>query len=130
MFDSLQRYREIMIIIFGSATKGAPVRKLIDTYCYQCKREVTWDWFRVTEWMSAFFVPVLPLKSEHFLVCPACRDRVRLKTDELRSIKRLRQLAESDSRILHDRLVQRLEDHQLADKTATQRVFLKTHRQR
>ena len=117
-----------MIIIFGSATKGATVRPLIDTHCYECKRQATWDWYRVTEWMSAFFVPVLPVRSHHYLVCQTCRDGLQLNATEVRGIKRLKQLPERESQTLHDRLVQRLEDHQLSDKTETQRAYLKARR--
>jgi hypothetical protein len=117
-----------MIIIFGWTTKGTAVRPLLDTYCYECKRQTTWDWYRLAEWVTAFFVPVLPVKSEHYLVCQGCRDQLQLQSDEVRDIKRLKQLSKDASQTLHDRLVQRLEDRQLDGKTETQKEYLKTRR--
>jgi len=117
-----------MIILFGWTKKGKRERALLDTHCYQCKRQTTWDWYRLTEWVTGFFIPLLPIKSEHFLVCSACKDQLALQTDEARGIKILKQLPKEESQQLHDGLVQRLEDHQLAGKSTTQREFLKSQR--
>jgi hypothetical protein len=118
---------ETMIIIFGSATKGATERPLIDTHCYRCNRVATWSLYRMTEWMTAFLLPVLPVKSDRYLVCQSCKDNLQLTKDEVNGIKRLTQLAD-ESKALHDRLVQRLEMHQFAGKTETQREYLKNRR--
>jgi hypothetical protein len=117
-----------MIIIFGWTKKGKRERPLLDTHCYQCRRQTTWDWFRLTEWITGFFVPLLPIGSQHFLVCSTCHDQLELQAAETRGIKQLKHLPASESKQLHDRLVQRLEAYQLADKSETQREFLKTQR--
>ena len=117
-----------MIIIFGSTNKGKRERSLLDTYCYQCKQETTWDWYRLTEWITGFFVPLLPTTSEHFLVCTGCHDQLKLQPDEARGIKHLNQLPAHESKQLHDSIVRRLEERQLANKTETQREFLKSQR--
>jgi hypothetical protein len=117
-----------MIVIFGSTNKGNRERSLLDSYCFRCKQETTWDWYRLTEWITLFFVPLLPTTSEHFLVCTGCHDQLKLLPDETHGIKHLNQLPGPESKELHDRIVQRLEQRQLADKTATQREFLKNQR--
>ena len=117
-----------MIIIFGSTNKGKRERSLLDTYCYQCKLETTWDWYRLTEWITAFFVPLLPTTSEHFLVCTGCHDQLKLQPEEAQGVKHLNQLAAGESKALHDKIVRRLEERQLADKTETQRDFLRSQR--
>ena len=117
-----------MIFIFGGTQKGATVRPLLDTHCYQCNRTTTWDWYRVTEWMSAFFIPVLPVNSKHYLLCQGCKDHLQLQQDEVNGVKQLRQLPMDESKALHDGLVERLETHQLAEKTPTQREYLKSRR--
>ena len=117
-----------MIILFGWEKKGKRERALLDTHCYPCKRQTTWDWIRLTEWITGFFIPLLPIKSEHFLVCSICKDQLQLQAGEARGVKQLPLLSKLDSQQLHDRLVQRLEDYQLSGKTATQRDFLKTQR--
>jgi hypothetical protein len=117
-----------MIFIFGIAYKSKRERPLLDTHCYTCSRVTTWDWYRVGEWFSLFFVALLPVKDEHFLLCSSCGDRLQLTANEARGVKNLKQLAPAESQSLHDHLVQRLEDLQLADKTQTQREYLKSKR--
>jgi hypothetical protein len=90
--------------------------------------ETTWDWYRLTEWFTAFFVPLLPTTSEHFLVCTGCHDQLKLQPDEAQGAKQLSQLSAIESNALHDKIVQRIEERQLADKTETQRDFLRSQR--
>lgn len=117
-----------MIIIFGTSHKSKRERPLIDTYCFECKRTTTWDWYKVTEWISAFFIPVLPVRDEHFLVCSTCGDQLQMDRDEARGVKRRTQLAPDESQRLHDRLIERLETHQLSGKSETQREYLRSQR--
>jgi len=117
-----------MLIIAGSTKKGKRERSLLDTYCYQCRKQTTWDWIRLTEWFTVFFVALLPITSEHYLVCTGCKDHLKLLADDACGVKNLQRLPADDSRQLHDRLVQRLEDQQLAGKSDTQREDLKRHR--
>jgi hypothetical protein len=116
------------MIIIGWTKKGKRERPLLDTHCYQCRKETTWDWFRLTDWLSAYFIPVVPMKNEHLLACRGCGDQLKLAKDEVRGIKRLNQLPKQESQQLHDSLVHRLEEQQLAGKTETQREFLKPKR--
>ncbi len=118
-----------MIIIFGWTTKGAIERSLLDTHCYSCRRTTTWEWFRATEWLTGFFLPVLPIKSEHYLLCQHCKDSLQLQKHEVKAIKRLQLLPADESAALHDRLVERLEAHQMSGKTETQREYLKRRKQ-
>jgi hypothetical protein len=117
-----------MFIIAGSTRKARRERPLLDTYCYQCKKQTTWDWYRLTEWFTAFFIAVLPIASDHYLVCTGCKDQLQLQSDEARGVKNLQRLPADESLQLHDRLVQRLEDHQLAGKSDTQNEDLQRQR--
>jgi hypothetical protein len=117
-----------MIFIFGLTSKGATDRPLLDTHCYECKRSMTWDLFRDTEWMSAFFVRLLPIKSDYYLRCQGCHESLALSPDEVKGVKQLDSMAPEESKALHDKLVQRLETQQLSDKTETQREYLKSQR--
>jgi hypothetical protein len=118
-----------MLIVFGTAHKGKRVRSLLDTYCYECKRDVTWDLYCVTEWITAYLIRALPIKDEHFLVCSVCHDQLPLSKEEARSIKKLHLLDPKESESLHDSLVARLETQQLTNRTETQREYLKSQRQ-
>ena len=117
-----------MFIIAGSTKKGKRERPLLDTYCFQCRKQTTWDWYRLTEWFTAFFVALLPIASEHYLVCTGCKDHLKLHSDEAHGVKNLQRLPADEAQQLHDRLVRRLEDQQLAGKSETQCEDLKRHR--
>jgi hypothetical protein len=117
-----------MIVIFGWQKHGKLERPLLDTHCYRCQRQTTWDWHRVTEYVTLFFARVLPFKSESYLVCQFCSDTVTLVGEEASGVRRLSALPPEASRKLHDRLVIKIEEHQLAGKTQTQRAYLASRR--
>jgi hypothetical protein len=120
-----------MFFIVGSQSKGERLRALLDTHCYRCNRGTTWDWLRVTDWLSIFFIRLIPLRSKGYLACNGCGDTLALQAGEMRGISNLNRLSDERSRELHDHLVRRLEEHQFHGKSATQREFLKsTHRQK
>lgn len=120
-----------MIFIFGARRKGERLRPLLDTHCYRCKRGTTWDWLRVTDWLSVFFIRLIPLRSKTYLACNGCGDALLLQPNEARGISDLQRLSADRSRRLHDHLVQRLEEHQFRGKSTTQREYLKSvHRER
>lgn len=117
-----------MILIFGSQRKSERLRSLLDTHCYRCKHEKTWDWVRVTDWLSIFFIRLIPVRSKGYLACNGCGDTLALRDDEVRGIRSLSRLSDEKSRELHDHLVRRLEEHQFQGKSATQREYLKSLR--
>jgi hypothetical protein len=117
-----------MIFIVGSAYRPKRLQPLLDTHCFGCNRVTTWDWHKVTEWISAFFIPLLPITDEHYLRCSGCGDTLRLTREQVDGVKRRVQLSTSESQHLHDALVAALEAQQLKDKTDTQREFLKARR--
>jgi hypothetical protein len=119
-----------MFILFGTTHKVKRQRALLDTFCYECKRVVAWDWMKTTEWLTAYFIALAPVGSRHFLCCGGCGTVLQLTPDELRGIQTLQSLLPADARSLHDHLVSRLEIQQLADKTDTQREYLKAQRQK
>lgn len=109
-----------MFVIFGWEKHGERVKPLIDTHCYHCNNAVTWDWVKVTEWVSFFFVRVVPFKSEHFLGCGICGDAIALDNSEVRRLKKLHRLSRRKSSHLHGALVARLEQHQFEGMTENQ----------
>jgi hypothetical protein len=115
-----------MLIVFGWEKSGKRIRPLLDTHCYQCKRVSTWDWNRITQWVSLFFIRVLPFKSVDYLSCPGCGDAIELDPEERRGLGQFDRLSREASQALHDKLVTRLEEHQFAGKSATQREFIKS----
>lgn len=90
-------------------------------YCYHCQKRREWDHWRETEWARLFMVRMVPFLWKNFLVCPGCRDTVKLDSTTsglLRSPGR------------HDELARRIEQRQLATKTEVQKRFLASQRER
>jgi len=119
-----------MFILFGWSKKPSLVKTLLTTYCYECNKDTSWDWLKLTEWVSLFFINVIPFKSQHFLACQNCGDHIQFTKDEVDSVKVLQKLSKADSDLLHDNIVRRIEVSQLGDKTETQVKWIKLEKEK
>jgi hypothetical protein len=108
-----------MFIIFGWVKEAKAVRPVVDSYCYHCQRQRTWDLWRETEWVSFFAVKTIPFLWKNFIVCGGCDDTIQLDD------ARYRQLAEETPSA---ELIAFLEEHQLSQKNELQRNFLRSIR--
>lgn len=75
-----------MFIIFGSKT----IRKTINTkaepcVCENCGNEKHWDIVRDRLFFSLFFIPVLPLHSTYYEMCPICKVGRKIKKSEAKN---------------------------------------------
>jgi len=114
-----------MFVIFGFTKKPKLIRTLLNTYCYECEKETLWDWLKLTEWISLFFLDVIPFKSQHFLACQNCGYYIELNKQDIVSIQSLKTLSDIESELLHDYVVKKLEDSQLNGKSDTQLKWIK-----
>jgi hypothetical protein len=115
-----------MFIIFGWEKTVKPVESVLNTDCFQCRNISKWSIWRETEWVSLFFIKVIPFRNQYHLVCNICNDSVKLSSamakDALSPNKRTQEL--------HDLLVKSIEEHQFAGLTETQILFRKSQFQR
>lgn len=118
-----------MFIIIGSSTSVEHEKPLLDTYCYHCNRETTWDLYAEKHWVTFFFIRTFVFRKEHFLVCEHCRDHIDLTREEGRQVARLHRLTGNQSQELHDRLVKRIEQKQMGNKTEQQLNYIKSLRE-
>lgn len=83
------------MIIFGwgyrTAKNFGPVRKV---QCSNCNNEASWHLQKLTTWFTLFFIPVIPYKTDHLLVCPVCRCCLELKKEEFEQLRELVQSSE------------------------------------
>lgn len=115
-----------MFVIFGIDKANEPRQPLLDTRCYHCNRNTTWDLYAESEWLTFFFVKTFRIKSKYFLSTQCCSDRVDLDNNTKKKLDRLAHLGETVKAELHDSLVSNLEQHQLAGKTEAQMQFIRS----
>lgn len=74
------------MIIFGSKW----IRKILGTEgsfrCTNCNNVSNWQLVKLTLWFSLFFIPIIPIKSEYYEVCPICGGEVRITKEECMSL--------------------------------------------
>lgn len=120
-----------MIVVLGWQRTFEPRESLLKTHCHHCKNDVSWRVWHETEWVSLFFVRLLPFLRKYHLACEVCRDSVPLDAKTCRRARNRGALGETASRELHDSLVKLIEDHQYGGMTEGQkRYHRETRRQR
>ena len=92
--------------------------------------DVSWRIWHETEWVSLFFVRLLPLLRKYHLACEVCRDSVPLDAKTCRRARHRDALDANTSRELHDSLVKLVEDHQYGGMTEGQRRYYRETRRR
>jgi hypothetical protein len=120
-----------MFVVFGWEKSFKPAESLLKTHCHRCNNESSWRIWHETEWVSLFFVKVVPFLTKYHLACEVCRDAVPLDAKTCKRARDRRALSAEESRDLHDSLVRLIEDHQYGGMTEGQRRYYKeTRRQR
>ena len=119
-----------MFIIFGWENKSGLVRIAFREHCHRCQASRQWGHFQDSQWISFFFIPMIPIKHKHYLVCEGCNDTLELNAKAVKMLKRLAKTNDAETR---NWIVQGfsslIENHQLADKTEVQREYIRASRQ-
>ena len=69
------------MIIFGFKGRTKDAGEAVPAVCPRCHNGTFFHYVSRTRWFSLFFVPVIPISSKHFIVCPVCSFGVALDTD-------------------------------------------------
>jgi len=117
-----------MFIMFGWLKESVHVKPLIDTYCYHCNNNSTWELFRETEWVTFFELKTIPFINKHYIVCERCNDTFHLDKKTTKQVYKLQRLSERKSLRLHDHLVSQMEKEQLKGKSQRQLDYIKSIR--
>lgn len=46
--------------------------------CSRCNNTISRELVKVTTWFTLFFIPIIPYRKEYLLICPICRDAVKI----------------------------------------------------
>jgi len=78
-----------MLVIFGFGHMTKKENELPgQVVCPNCRNAVRMQLTKQTTWVSLFFIPVIPYKTEYRKICPVCRQGIQLHYDEyMNSIK-------------------------------------------
>jgi hypothetical protein len=61
------------VIIFGiRGGKRQDHGPAMPVVCPNCNNQTFYRSLTVTKWFTLFFIPVLPISSKHYLMCPMC----------------------------------------------------------
>lgn len=61
-----------MIILFGTKKKQKKMCTEGALRCSNCGNVTNWEVLKVTDWFTLFFIPVFPMGSHYYEVCPIC----------------------------------------------------------
>lgn len=61
-----------MLILFGTRTKEKRLCTEGALRCSHCGNVTNWEVIKATDWFTLFFVPVIPMSSRYYEVCPIC----------------------------------------------------------
>jgi hypothetical protein len=67
------------MIIFGiRGGKRKDHGAALPLVCPNCNNQTFYRYLTVTKWFTLFFVPVVPISSKHYLMCPVCTRAIQL----------------------------------------------------
>lgn len=111
-----------MFVIFGWEKTIKTVETVLSNECYHCKNHSKWSVWKETEWVSFFFIKMIPFLNRYYLACNTCNDSIRLANPVA---KQVLNPAKRTSE-LHDELVKSINDHQFKGMTETQIRYWKS----
>lgn len=69
------------MIIFGFKGKTKDRGEAVPATCPRCHNQTFFHYASRQRWFSLFFIPVIPVSSKHFIVCPVCSFAVPLDAE-------------------------------------------------
>jgi len=93
-----------MPIIFGWGKQTTwNVGPVFRQRCSHCNNEEYWVLLRRTTWFSLFFIPIIPYKTQWWLLCPICKYGLELKPEQ---VKQLQPIAETNQLLATKRITE------------------------
>jgi hypothetical protein len=56
--------------------------------CAWCSRPVYYHLILARTWLTYFFIPIIPYRSEYLIKCPACLGGIEIRGDEIKAARR------------------------------------------
>ena len=85
-----------MVIYVGARARGTHEGYLFDLHCQKCGHRTAWVLMQVKKKATLFFVRIVPLGSEHLIVCELCGIGPRAQGEHL---DRARWVAEAQAKL-------------------------------
>lgn len=63
--------------------------------CPNCNNQTVYELVNMKEWFTLFFIPIIPYKSKHYLLCNICSQGLALKAQQVEKAKRMSRLCKS-----------------------------------
>jgi hypothetical protein len=80
-------------ILFGwGHTTRKDYGSTIPIKCTNCNNEVYYQYIKIKNWFTLFFIPIFPIEVNHYLLCPICQVGWKLNDDGIELAKELNQL--------------------------------------
>ncbi len=70
-----------MIFIAGAQPKKKQFRCTTTKHCFRCNNDTYWILQKQQQFITLFFLPVVPLKTTYFRQCPICGNTEELDRD-------------------------------------------------
>ncbi len=75
-----------MIIIAGAQPKTEQYRAAETKYCFRCRNESRWILQKTRYFITLFFLPVAPVKTEYRYFCPICQNAENITREEFEKL--------------------------------------------
>jgi len=77
-----------MLLIIGFGRRKKRDRgEVVQVRCPRCSNNVSYRHTHTRTWLTLYFIPVLPYRSERRLECPICSHGVRILRDDVEEIR-------------------------------------------
>ena len=114
-----------MFIIFGWEREFKRLDNIMHLDCYSCQNHTQWSILKETEWVSLFFIKVLPIINNYYVAC-TCGDATKISSQQAK----MALTPTTRTQKLHDELVKKIEEKQFGGLTDAQIQFRKTNFER
>jgi len=79
-----------MIFIAGAGPgKTEKYATINPRHCYHCNNDAPWILEKTKYFVSLFFIPVIPMKTQYLFYCPVCGNTQKLEKGEFERMIRL-----------------------------------------
>ena len=79
-----------MFFVVAGAGPGKPEKYVTrkPRHCYHCNNDAPWILEKTKYYVSLFFIPVIPMKTQYLFYCPVCGNAQKLDKEEFERLVR------------------------------------------
>ena len=115
-----------MFFIFGWEKESKILGDVLKTDCFNCQNHTQWQIWKETEWVSLFFIKVLPFINKGYIGCSKCGDSAEISINETKQALSPARRTQD----LYNSIIKKIEDHQFSGLTEGQISYRKAQFER